>query len=62
LEDLNLSKFIGDDGEPDVKAIKARIDKWAPQRSPDFDGGARKPAGKAIDMNTVIRRAAGVSN
>lgn len=30
LDDLNLAKFIGEDGEPDVKAIAARVARLAP--------------------------------
>lgn len=59
LEDLNLAKFVGEDGEPDVKAIKARVERWAPQRAPSFDGGARTPAAKTTDMNQLIRERAG---
>lgn len=61
LEDADLSKFVGDDGEPDTKAIEARIKRLAGgSRSTDFDGGPRPPAGKTADMNELIRRAARV--
>jgi hypothetical protein len=30
------------------------------RRTPDYDGGARQTAGKPADMNTLIRRQAGV--
>jgi hypothetical protein len=60
LEDLNLAKFVDADGEPDLKAIKARVDRWAPHRAPDFDGGARQTAGKTTDMNALIRQRAGL--
>lgn len=61
LEDVDLTKFVGDDGEPDLKAIEARIKRLGGGRAADFDGGARTTAGKATDMNALIRRAAGVS-
>lgn len=62
LEDVDLSKFLGDDGEPDLKAIEARIGRLGGgQRRTDFDGGARTTAAKPADMNSLIRRAAGVS-
>jgi hypothetical protein len=61
LEDVDLKKFVGDDGEPDTKAIEARIAKLAgSQKATDFDGGARTPAGKPANMNDLIRRHAGV--
>lgn len=61
LEYADLSKFVGDDGEPDGKAIDAVVKRLAgPQRAPDFDGGARTTAGKATDMNTLIRQKAGM--
>jgi hypothetical protein len=60
LEDVDLTKFVGDDGEPDIKAIEARIKRLGGGRPADFDGGARTSAPKVNDMNSVIRRAAGV--
>ncbi len=59
LEYADLSRFVGDDGEPDGKAIEAAVKKLAPVRA-DFDGGARTPAGKPADMNALIRRQAGL--
>src|SRR5690349_21508203 len=60
LEDVDLTKFLGDDGEPDTKAIEARIARLGGSaKRTDFDGGARTPAGKPADMNSLIRRAAG---
>ena len=60
LEDVDLSKFLGEDGEPDTKAIEARIGRLGgTQKRTDFDGGARTPADKPADMNQLIRRAAG---
>lgn len=57
----DMSKFLGDDGEPDVKAIETAIKALAgPQRAPDFDGGARSTAGKTTDMNALIRQRAGL--
>lgn len=61
LEYADLSKFVGTDGEPDAKAIAAAVKKLGGERrSPDFDGGARRSAGKSTDMNALIRRQAGV--
>lgn len=62
LEDVDLTKFLGDDGEPDTKAIEARIARLGGgQRRTNFDGGARTTAAKPADMNTLIRQQAGLS-
>ena len=60
LEYADLSRFVGDDGEVDDKAIEAAIKKLGGGKPADFDGGARTPAAKGTDMNSLIRRAAGV--
>ena len=60
LEYADLSRFVGDDGEVDEKAIGAAIKKLGGGKPADFDGGARTPAAKPTDMNSLIRRAAGV--
>jgi len=58
---LDLSRFVGDDGEPDAKAIKAFVTglpkKDAPP--PSFDGGSRTPASGVGDMNQMLRKATG---
>lgn len=62
LEYADLSKFVGDDGEPDTKAIEAAVKKLGGTARPtNFDGGARSSAGKAPSMDDVIRRAAGIT-
>jgi two-component sensor histidine kinase len=58
LDDLNLAKFVREDGEPDTKAITAAVERLAPARAPSFDGGARQTA-KTTDMNALIRQQAG---
>lgn len=61
FEWLDLGKFVGEDGEPDTKAIKQAVERLvpaAPNGPPSFDGGART-ATKSSDMNQIIRRAAG---
>jgi hypothetical protein len=62
LEDVDLTKFLGEDGEPDTKAIDARIKRLGggPRRT-NLDGGARTTAAKPADMNTLIRQQAGLS-
>jgi hypothetical protein len=62
LEDLNLKKFLGDDGEPDGKGIVKLADRLVPappSGPPSFDGGARKSAPGTPDMNQLLRAAAG---
>jgi hypothetical protein len=62
LEDVDLTKFLAEDGEPDLKAIEARISRLAgPERGTDFDGGARRTTSGKADMNALIRRSAGFS-
>lgn len=61
LEYADLSRFVGDDGEIDDKAITAAIKKLGGGKPADFDGGARTTAAKPADMNSLIRHAAGVS-
>lgn len=58
LEYADLTKFVGDDGEPNEKAIKAAIDKLAGPQRTNFDGGARQTAGTTTDMNALIREKA----
>jgi glutamyl/glutaminyl-tRNA synthetase len=62
LEWVDLGRFVGDDGEPDAKAIKAAVERLVPESPngpPSFDGGARTPAPPTNGMNGLIRRAAG---
>jgi len=61
LEYADLSRFAGDDGEPDSKAIAAAVKRLggASGRA-DYDGGARGSAARPMDMSTLIRQKAGV--
>lgn len=63
LEDLNLAKFLDENGEPDSKAIGEAVKRWAKvapaEKTPPFNGGPRKTA-EATDMNTLIRQKAGL--
>lgn len=62
LEYADLGKFLGDDGEPDTKAIEAAVKKLGGEPTQtNFDGGARTSAGKPKDMNALIRQSAGLS-
>jgi hypothetical protein len=62
LEYADLTKFVGEDGEPNSKAIAAAVQKLAAGGGggTNFDGGARTPAEQPADMNSLIRRMAGV--
>lgn len=47
LEDLDLTKFLDENGEVDVKRIETKVDLIAPEgagdkKTPPFNGGARK--------------------
>jgi hypothetical protein len=63
LEDLNLAKFIGEDGEPDSKAIAKAVQRLIPEggtpQPPSFDGGTRQAAPGSQSMSELIRQAAG---
>lgn len=58
---LDLSRFVGEDGEPDEKAIKAFVDGLPKKESgpPSFDGGTRTPPPAPQGMTGLIRKAAG---
>ncbi len=58
LEFVDLARFVGEDGEPDVKALTAAVERLIPapvSGPPSFDGGARTTAPKTTDMNQLIR-------
>ena len=65
LDDLNLARYIGEDGEPDSKAIASAVARLIPEASggapvpPSFDGGARQSAPAGASMTQLIRQATG---
>lgn len=62
LEWVDLGRFVGDDGEPDQKAIRAAVERLVPAPAggmPSFDGGPRTPATPSQDMNQTLRKALG---
>lgn len=61
LEYADLSKFVSDDGEVDDKAIAAAMKKLGGGKRTNFDGGSRTSAPAGTDMNSLIRRGAGMS-
>src|SRR5690348_2544032 len=43
LEDADLTKYVDDDGEPDVERIKKKVDAFAPNKgAPSFGQGHRQ--------------------
>lgn len=59
---IDLSRFVGDDGEPDEKAIAAAVEKLVPAAEggvPNFDGGPRATPPAPAGMNGLIRKATG---
>lgn len=62
MDFVDLSKFVGEDGEPDVKAISSAVERLVPEPSnapPSFDGGHRSSPPKGSNFSDVIRGAAG---
>lgn len=62
LEFVDLTRFVGEDGEPDRQAIQAAVERLIPAPAggtPSFDGGTRTPAQAPQDMNTFLRKATG---
>ena len=61
LEDLNMARFVTDDGEPDDGAIEQAVARLVPEPAgtPSYDGGARTPPPAPTGMNSLIRKAAG---
>lgn len=56
LELLDLSRFVGDDGEPNVTAITSAVERLVPlpdSRPPSFDGGVRGAAGPLSDLQQI---------
>lgn len=67
LEDRDLTKYVNADGDPDEEKIANLVKAFAPANGngdrefPDLGGGNRGGAAKSTDMNSLIRRAAGVN-
>lgn len=56
-EDLEL---LGNGTPDEIDARAKRLSERLTPPAPDFDGGARSTAGGGKDMNTIIRKAAGL--
>jgi len=62
LEYVDLGKFLGEDGRPDIAAITAAVERLVPAPAdgpPSFDGGVRTPPPAQQGMTGLIRKAAG---
>lgn len=64
LDDLNLARYVGEDGEPDEKAIAKAVERLVPELTqstgvPNLDLGAKQTPAGAPSMNKLIRKAAG---
>jgi hypothetical protein len=61
IEGVNAARFLREDGTPDTESIKTWASKVAPKspQVPDL-GQGRRHASKPTDMNSIIRRAAGL--
>lgn len=63
LEYADLARFVGEDGEPDEKAIASAIKKMSSTGpsagATNYDGGARPAPGRPNNMNDLVRRQAG---
>lgn len=63
LDDLNLARYIGEDGEPDQKAIEQAVTRLIPEGTGagavPMDLGVKQTATAPQGMTTLIRKAAG---
>lgn len=65
LEFVDLAKFVGDDGEPDMNAIKSAVERLVPESDnkppppPNFEGGQRPPPAPGTDFSGEIRKKLG---
>jgi hypothetical protein len=61
LEDVDLTKYAGDDGEPDLEKIERKINAVKPKTPPpSFGQGARGGTSPTTNMNDFIRERAGI--
>lgn len=60
LDFLDLSRLVGDDGEPDTKAIRAAVERVVPGATRPGGDVGQGPRGneQPQDMNTLIRQMA----
>ena len=63
LDDLDVRKFVTDDGDIDQERVNATVARFAalkPQKAPSFDGGVRAAAPAPTNMNDFIRNQVGI--
>jgi hypothetical protein len=62
IEDVDLTKYVADDGEPDLDKIGRKIKAVAPKAPPppSFGQGNRGTAPSTTNMNDFIRKQAGL--
>ena len=60
LEYADLSKVLGEDGEPDPKALRSMVERLVPapqsEKSPDFRGGAQEPPTTSKGFGDILRQ------
>lgn len=63
LDDINLSRYVGEDGEPDSKAIEKAVARLVPEPQSSDNGsldlGIKQTPATAPNMNSLLRKAAG---
>lgn len=63
LDDLNLAKYVDENGDVKADELKAAVERLVPEATnapPSFDRGHQQQAPKGANMNQIIRTAAGV--
>ena len=56
IEDVDLTKYVDDEGEPDLERIKRKVDAFAPKTTPpSFGQGQRQQVQAPKSMNDLIR-------
>ncbi len=64
LDDLNLGKYVDDEGKVQEDDLKKAVARLVPEPStapPSFDRGSRAPAPAGTNMSDLIRRSAGIT-
>lgn len=62
LEYVDLSRLVDENGEPDLKALTAAVNRLVPEPAggaPGVEGGARKSPPAGQNMDQLLRQAAG---
>jgi hypothetical protein len=60
-EDVDLTRYLDDDGEPDLERIQRKVKAIAPKQAPpSFGQGPRGTGPQGSNMNDLLRQMAGV--